>query len=95
MNNEEKAAPASPSSQGLKVMELSGLHCKEGDEIVERLYQLSYIKNNAVRTTLLLFSEATTIDIYVEKAKEFCKSKKVNFSWLEKAINQIELGEEK
>lgn len=54
--------------------------------LLNNLYTLSYIRNNTIKTTLLLFSQNVNIGEAVEAAREYCKKQRVSFSWLEKAI---------
>lgn len=51
------------------------------------LWSLSYVRNNAIKTTILLFeSPDLPINEVVERAKEYCKARNVTFSWIEKTI---------
>lgn len=58
--------------------------------IIDRLYTLSYIKHNAVKTKLLLLPSETGINEAVELSKEYCRSRGYSFSWLEKSIEVLE-----
>jgi hypothetical protein len=54
--------------------------------ILSRLWTLSYIRNNNIKTTVLLMPLDVNVDKAVELAKGYCKTRSVNFSWLEKTI---------
>lgn len=60
----------------------------------ERLYTLSYMRNNSIKTTLLLFEPELSINIVVERAKNYCKERSVNFTWIEKSIVDLTKGNE-
>lgn len=64
-------------------------------EFKERLWTLSYMRNNSIKTTLLLFEPDLPINEVVERAKEYCKTKSVNFTWIEKSIVDLSLREMK
>lgn len=62
--------------------------------LTNKLWQLSYIQRNALKTTLVMFEEEVTTDVAVGAAKEYCRKRGVNFSWLELAIVSLKLEKE-
>lgn len=59
-----------------------------------RLWTLSYMRNNSIKTILLLFEDELSINIVVERAKLYCKERSVNFTWIEKSIVDLTKGNE-
>lgn len=58
--------------------------------ILDRLWTLSYIRNNAIKTTVLLAPTNVTTGDAVEAAKRYCKKRGVIFSWMEPTITEID-----
>ena len=62
---------------------------EEAPHLVERLYRLDYIKQNAMRSKLLLLPSGLNTQEVVDLVKEHCKDMYANFSWIEPAITKI------
>lgn len=77
-----------PGKPLLETLELTGL-----ENILQRLYTLSYIRNNAIKTTMLLFPLDWSIDQIVKQAKEYCAGRNVTFSWIELSIIEVPTGD--
>lgn len=53
---------------------------------LNNLWTLSYIRNNAIKTTILYFPDGPTLDVAVSRAKKYCAEHRWNFSWMEQSI---------
>jgi hypothetical protein len=50
------------------------------------LWTLSYIRNNAIKTTLLYLPDGPSVDVAVARAKRYCAERRWNFSWMEPSV---------
>lgn len=62
---------------------------EQAPHLVERLYRLDYIKQNAQRNKLILLPSGLNTQQVVDLAKSHCKEIYATFLWIEPAITQI------